>query len=191
MLRHSWQCFPPSTHQQQAYLLSSLPDLQPNTARTWSYFLKIEWVRTWKWLINMKRFKGCEKTALSKTAVKQGLRLESWGFPQANSTRMLCYFSLCWDDSSRQTDRTIGLWYYMQSETPTGTALWPLAGKQPCCGPSRRETASAQCQDQATTQCLCSGSKWKQSKPMSTWTTDLVWRKTACNYNKRGRLFLQ
>lgn len=42
----------------------------------------------------MKRFKGCEKTALSKTAVKQGLRLESWGFPQANSTRMLCYFSL-------------------------------------------------------------------------------------------------
>lgn len=103
MLRHFWQCFHSSTHQQEAYLLSSLPDLQCNAARTWSYFLKTEWVRTWKWLINM----SCEKTSLSKASLKQGLQhSESRGFPQADSAGMLCFFSL--NIVIREADRDNG-----------------------------------------------------------------------------------
>lgn len=78
----------------------------------------------------MKRFKSCEKTALSKASVNQGLQhLESWGFPQADSTGMLCYSSLNFVIKvvDRQT-MAICLRCYSRRDLQ-GTAVRPSEGK--------------------------------------------------------------
>lgn len=142
----------------------------------------------------MKRFKNCEKTALSKASVKQGLQ-----HPGAfhRLTVLGCFalsLSQHHDKSNRQTDNGC--------LSPMLHSAWEIYRVQLLCNLLKANTILlrlwskqngkllVQCQDQANTQCILSGFKAEKQTRIylqDTLDTDRVWRKTSCKCSKWNR----